>query len=264
MLDLPVGTAKTRIRDGLIRLRDTMGVGRHERHPRPVRRLRRRRPRRHRARPVRAAPGRLRRLPQRGRRRLREAAALLAETTAAEPSAGLRDRVLADIATVRPLPPVAEPAERPSVGSSVADFRRWSPPRRPSSPWWPGASPGSVIDDPHSRYGPGAPGRRRRASSPRRSPVGPRRPSCAPRTLNQAVLVTEDMPAAPDGHSYALWLQHDDGHGAGRDHAERRRQPGPAQRRRRARPTAPGSPSRPRARSTTSPSAKSSPSSSST
>ena len=28
--------------------------------------------------------------------------------------------------------------------------------------------------------------------------------------LNEAVLVTEDMPAAPEGHAYALWLQHDD------------------------------------------------------
>ena len=37
---------------------------------------------------------------------LREAAALLAETTATTPSAELRDRVLADIVNVRPLPPV--------------------------------------------------------------------------------------------------------------------------------------------------------------
>ena len=36
---------------------------------------------------------------------LRSTAALLAETTATAPPEGLRDRVLADIATVRPLPP---------------------------------------------------------------------------------------------------------------------------------------------------------------
>ena len=28
--------------------------------------------------------------------------------------------------------------------------------------------------------------------------------------LNEAVLITHDMPAAPNGHAYALWLQHDD------------------------------------------------------
>lgn len=40
---------------------------------------------------------------------LREAAALIAETTTAEPPPELRDRVLAGIATVRPLPPEVAP-----------------------------------------------------------------------------------------------------------------------------------------------------------
>lgn len=50
---------------------------------------------------------------------LREAAAMIAETTAVEPPAELRDRVLAGITTVRPLPP-----EVPEVPAPVVRRRR--------------------------------------------------------------------------------------------------------------------------------------------
>jgi len=43
---------------------------------------------------------------------LQEAAALLVETTSIAPPAALRDRVLADVANVRPLPPVVAATER--------------------------------------------------------------------------------------------------------------------------------------------------------
>src|SRR5688572_4654968 len=42
---------------------------------------------------------------------LREASAMLAETTTVEPSAELRSRLLAEIKTVRPLPPVVPAPE---------------------------------------------------------------------------------------------------------------------------------------------------------
>ena len=61
---------------------------------------------------------------------LREAAALLAETTAATPSDALRDRVLADIATVRPLPPLTAPRLPSGVDPGFAPPRWWRP-RRP-------------------------------------------------------------------------------------------------------------------------------------
>ena len=61
---------------------------------------------------------------------LREAAGLLAETIATARPPGLRDRVLADIATVRPLPPVTAAT---AAARRVGDFAgpRWWPPRRP-------------------------------------------------------------------------------------------------------------------------------------
>jgi anti-sigma factor RsiW len=51
---------------------------------------------------------------------LREASAMLAETTAIEPPADLRSRLLADIKTVRPLPPVTEVPEVPA-GEATGD-----------------------------------------------------------------------------------------------------------------------------------------------
>ena len=137
--------------------------------------------------------------------------------------------MLAEIATVRPLPPVAEPAEaRPSgrgrrfpalvaaaaaVVALVAGGVAWQVINDPDEP---PRSRCSQADD-AERFTQTFPG-------------GATATVVRSKDLNQAVLITEDMPPAPDGHSYALWLQHDDRHGAGRDHAERRRQPGPAQR----------------------------------
>lgn len=51
---------------------------------------------------------------------LREAAALLAETTAVEPPAALRERVLAGIGTVRPLPPLTTARPVPAAGGQAS------------------------------------------------------------------------------------------------------------------------------------------------
>jgi hypothetical protein len=137
---------------------------------------------------------------------LREAASLLAETSAAAPSAELRDRVLAGIATVRPLPPivVAEPAK----------------PRRRRLPTFLAAAAAAIaigsgavvwqqLDGPESRTD-----QVLQADDAERFtqtfPGGATATIVRSKDLNEAVLLTEDMPAAPDGLSYALWLQHDD------------------------------------------------------
>ncbi len=73
---------------------------------------------------------------------LREASAMLAETTAVEPPADLRDRLLAEIRTVRPLPPVVpapeetpeEPEPLPAAAGNVTPLR---PGRGCCAAWWP-------------------------------------------------------------------------------------------------------------------------------
>jgi anti-sigma-K factor RskA len=149
---------------------------------------------------------------------LREASALLAETTTTTPSAGLRDRVLADIGGVRPLPPETADVDddHHEPGATVTAL---APRRRRATAWLAAAAAAVVIgtggivwqqldDDPQSRVE-----QIQAASDVQRFnlPVASGEAVVyRSESLNQAAIVTHDMPAAPGGHAYALWLQHDD------------------------------------------------------
>lgn len=142
---------------------------------------------------------------------LREASALMAETVAEEPPADLRERVLAGIATVRPLPP--------AVPEVVA--------RRGQRRWFPGlvAAAAAVIalgggvavvqpweDD--TSQAPSAIEQVRAAddveSWTQEFPDGSRATLYRSASLNKAVVQTSGMAEAPAGKVYELWLQHDD------------------------------------------------------
>ena len=152
---------------------------------------------------------------------LQEAASLLVETTMAAPSAELRDRVLAGITNVRPLPPVVERAEPSELlsdaGASVTDLapRR----RRRVVPFLAAAAAaiaigtGGIIwqqvnDDPAGdRFSQIA------AASDARTftkPVGDGGSVTVvwSKQKNEAYIATRGMPSAPEGHQYVLWLKH--------------------------------------------------------
>jgi hypothetical protein len=148
---------------------------------------------------------------------LREAAALLAETTLATPSPGLRDRVLAGIDTVRPLPPPVEPPD-----ATVTTLEPGLVPRRRRVTALIAAAAavvaigtgGVVWQQTQDEPGPdrieqvlAAPDAERYTET---LAGGATATVVRSKELDGAVLVTEQMPAAPDGHSYALWLQHDE------------------------------------------------------
>ena len=145
---------------------------------------------------------------------LTEAGALLAETVLREPPASLRDRVLADIATVRPLPPVVrtpEPAEAPGR-------RRWFPALVAAAAALTAIGVGSAVvqpwEDETSQGQPSAADRVRSApdaeSFTQRFDDGSRATLLRSASLNEAVVVTDDLAPAPSGKVYELWLQHDD------------------------------------------------------
>ena len=141
-------------------------------------------------------------------RTLSEAASLLGASASAAPPAGLRDRVLADIATVRPLPP-ASPAPQPverrrrwpqlvaaaaavvALGTGVAVWQPWDDE--------PGQQVVSVADQVLS-----APD-----ASKQTIPLGAGAEVTLIRSaaVGRAVVETRNMPSPPSGKVYQLWLQ---------------------------------------------------------
>jgi len=141
---------------------------------------------------------------------LQEAAALLAETTPVQPPAHLRNKVLAGIVTVRPLPPEVE---KPAATVTELAPRR----RRRTTAWLAAAAAviaiggGTVVwqqthDGSQDQFSaiPHAPDARTYTV-----PVGDGSATVVvSKERNEAYIQTEGMPAAPEGHEYVLWLQH--------------------------------------------------------
>ncbi len=148
---------------------------------------------------------------------LLEATALLAETTAVEPPAHVRDAVLAGIGTVRPLPPVVTPLSDPAPRGSSR--RRW-PTKLQAGALAAAAAVitaigiGVVVAEPWADEDTS-----QNLTAADRVLAAPDAQTVATtvgeatatvvvsRSQGKAVLVTEDMPAAPDGKVYELWLQ---------------------------------------------------------
>ncbi len=150
---------------------------------------------------------------------LREAAALIGETSAVTPPDSLRASVLAGIQTVRPLPPVVVAvAERGrstrrrfpalvaaaaalitigGVGATVFDLA--GDDQRDTTPSVTRLTATDRVlqaDDAESRT--------------EKLAGGGTATVVRSASLKQAVIVTEDMPAAPSLHTYELWLQRGD------------------------------------------------------
>jgi anti-sigma-K factor RskA len=142
---------------------------------------------------------------------LREASSVIGSSVAQQPPSTLRDRVLADIATVRPLPPLTTPTRqraarfRPALVAAAAAVVI-------------AAAGGLVVAEPWaddtSQVQPTAADRIRAAADAEEFDLsldgGAAATVIRSKSLNQAVLVTEDMPAAPDGKVYELWLDHEE------------------------------------------------------
>ena len=156
---------------------------------------------------------------------LREAAAMLSETTAVEPPAGMRDRVLADIRSVRPLPPVAPPAA-PAAGTPAPDAAPVAPHASRRSPLRLLVAAAAAVvllgtggtvavlsqsDDrtPVARPATDVERVQRASDAVRRAqtlPNGGEATVIASRKLNKIVVMTKDLPPLGADEIYEMWI----------------------------------------------------------
>ena len=141
---------------------------------------------------------------------LREAASVMGSSVAQEAPGSLRDRVLSDIVTVRPLPPLTVPASqraarfRPAlVAAAAAVVIAVASGVVVAEPWADDSSQGPVTAADRIRAAADAETFQQELDGGAVATV------VRSKSLNQAVLVTHDMPPAPDGKVYELWLNHD-------------------------------------------------------
>jgi anti-sigma-K factor RskA len=155
---------------------------------------------------------------------LRETAAALG-TDDVEPPAGLRDQILAGIETVRPLPPLMSQGPESGAGGDelAARRRRWF--RMPmlvaaaavviliaagATVWL-----GSWSDESGPAPGPTATEQVLAADDANRTTLefedGSQATVVVSRSVDHAVIVTEDMAPAPPGKDYQLWFQNTEG-----------------------------------------------------
>jgi anti-sigma-K factor RskA len=135
---------------------------------------------------------------------LREAAAGLADLTETAPPPGLRERVLADAAVVRPLPPLVDRNRR---------RRRWGALLAAAAavvliaggvawhPWDRSSTPSSVSAVARVQHAPDA--QRTTQTLPDGGTVTVYRSA----SLDKAAVVVKDLATLPDGKVYEMWLQ---------------------------------------------------------
>lgn len=141
---------------------------------------------------------------------LREAGAVIAETSAQTPPAALRDRVLAGVEAIRPLPPMV------SAAAEKARSRRRMPALVAAAAALIalGAAGATVVHpwDSSSNSQLSASEQVLQADDAERVvtklPGGGSATFVRSQALNKAIIVTDGMPAAPAGKTYELWFSH--------------------------------------------------------